>query len=529
LLLSPFENVSVATVLRSPIFAATDDELLALAAIDDGSHWYDSLLRHYGNDAVESTLARAARLLQTWRGMADRIPVHDLLDLIYYEGNVSERYESAAPAHLRARVAANLTRLLDLALEADSGRFPSLARFLSRLQLLTEEDNESLGGTESAADQVRLLTIHGAKGLESPVVFLADAARDTAPRERGLDVLVDWPMGESRPANFLLRGRGSDADHWSRSIADRQAAAAFQEETNLLYVALTRAQQYLFVSGCESGRRRNEGPGRAGDEARGWYGYIERRLARAQTQGDDFAADVQVQKIPAADGDEPMNICGSITYGSAPVLVPEQTPLALTMSIDRALTRPFAAADTVALLADIDEDTVDLTTTPEVEQWPAAKRRGVIVHRMLERLTASGVSRERARAHAWHEYGSAIDDDVLQACWREACAVLDATELAPFFDNRNYDEARNEVAVLYEANGESITGVVDRLLISRHQLTLIDYKTDRVKTDEIPAFVSRYTPQLRRYADGLRRLWPNRRIAAVLLLTQRRLKLSVDV
>jgi ATP-dependent helicase/nuclease subunit A len=557
LLISPWDNVALATVLRSPIFAASNEDLLTLADLDSSATWFEHLTRRTGtagqkagSDAhnvpapqldtppsseqdTRAPLVRAARLLVPWRELADRVPVHDLLDRIYFEGNVPERYAAAAPIHLRQRIAANLTRLLDLALEADGGRFPSLARFLSRLEVLTGEDSESLdAGGDEAGDQVRIMTVHAAKGLESPAVFLVDAARDINANERGADALVEWPIEQARPSNFVLLGRKSDIDEYTSAPLERRAAKAFQEESNLLYVALTRAQQLLFVSGCESGRRKGDAPDPAGDFTRGWYGQIERRLEVARRSGVALEAGAQLQTIVDSASGETINLCGVVTHGFPPVLPAMSTPALAVVSIDPALTRPFAAPLAQREMGASEEEEIDEAALPpgvDMAILSAARQRGIVIHRMLERLTADGADRNHAKRQVWHEFSGDMDDNRLTDYWNEACRVVDAPDLRRFFDPTQYNEARNEVAVLYRADGRDITGAIDRLLIRDDTLLLVDYKTHRVDTQDIAAMVDRYTPQLRRYAEGLRQLWPGKPIEAVLILTTTQTSASVNI
>lgn len=527
LLVSPFEDVALAAVLRSPMFAASDADLLALANIETETSWYARLVSNYRDKRDMSPLARAARLLHEWRQLADRIPVHDLLDRIYFDADVPERYRSAAPAHLHQRVAANLTRLLDLALEADGGRFPSLARFLSRLEILTEEDNESLGA-DAVGDQVRILTVHAAKGLESPVVFVVDAARDTSAPERGAEALIEWPIDQARPSAFLLVTRRSEADSSTRALLDRQAGATFQEESNLLYVALTRAQQWLYVSGCDTGRRKGNALGAAGESGRGWYGYIERRLEAARANSEAQQLGLALRPITVGPDEQIVNLCGSITYGTPPALPPAAPTQAIMPFVDAALTRPFGERTPALVTSDDEAEDAPSTDIDQVRLLSNAKQRGVLIHRMLELLTGE-TTREIAEQKVQQEFGADIDNTVLQECWREARAVIDAPELARFFDRHHYQEARNEVVVLYRANQRDVTGVIDRLLITENRLILIDYKTHRMEADATPALVSRYLGQLRLYAEGLRRLWPNRRVEAVLLFTASRRSAGVDL
>jgi ATP-dependent helicase/nuclease subunit A len=116
------------------------------------------------------------------------------------------------------------------------------------------------------------MTIHGSKGLESPVVFIADAS--VTPSERGAwTALVDWPPAADRPADFLLAGSKALRDTVTERLIGLQAQDACREDANLLYVAMTRARQYLFISGTESARSRDSG----------WYGMVRAAAADWET------------------------------------------------------------------------------------------------------------------------------------------------------------------------------------------------------------------------------------------------------
>ena len=527
LLITPFDDVALASVLRSPMFAATDDDLIALADADNEASWFDRL-RPYTAETT-APLSRAARLLPKWRDLADRIPVHDLLDRIYYETNLPERYRSAAPPHLRERIAGNLTRLLDLALELDGGRFPSLARFLARLDALTREDNEAQGAS-GTGNQVRVLTIHAAKGLESPVVFLADSARGVT-RERGIRTLIEWPIRETRPTQFLLTGVKSDLDTVSRDALAHQEQAAQREEANLLYVALTRARHMLFVSGCEPGAKTAV---QAGDSARGWYGFIERRLLAAHEQGRTDVGDLQVLSIPGAEA-VPFNTYGTLKFGSdTPLPIPSRaSPTPARLTVDPALTRPFERQTTATAIRPSDAAVTDADDTIGTDSHRAtlteAKRRGIVTHRMLDELTSRQEDRTAIRQRLSNEFSDSAGGAWFTDCWNEACTLVDAPEHRDLFDARLYREARNEIAVLYREDGREIAGVIDRLIIRERDLILVDYKTNRVEARDTAALAIRYTPQLKLYADGLRRLWPQHALTAVLLFTARRQRVVVDI
>jgi ATP-dependent helicase/nuclease subunit A len=232
------------------LFAVDDNDLMRITQTGRGS-WWDRLETLCADIEAGAPLSRAYRLLTQWRALAGHIPVHDLLDRIYSEGQVLTRFSAAFPPHLQARVSANLTRLLELALEMDSGRYPSLMRFIHWLNELRQQQHDAPDEPVSSGemDRVRLMTIHAAKGLEAAVVFLVDAAR-TPPARNAYSVLFDWPVEQSRPTCLLLNPAQQQRDSLSDNLLEQQRRDELREETNLLYVALTRSCQLLYISGC---------------------------------------------------------------------------------------------------------------------------------------------------------------------------------------------------------------------------------------------------------------------------------------
>jgi ATP-dependent helicase/nuclease subunit A len=262
-LISPYDNLALAQVLRSPLFDCDDEELMRIAAFKkDRTPWSERLAEMAPVLDSGSALARAHAMLNRWCALAQHIPVHDLLDRIYHQAEVTARYAAAFPAHLQTRVRHNLTRFIELALDLDQGRYPSLMQFRERLRTLQPDATTSDSGR-----QVRIMTIHAAKGLEAPAVFLADAAIPSH-GARPYRALIDWPSGAPRPAHFLLTGQKSAQDSVTRGLLEQHERAEQCEEANLLYVALTRACRFLFVSGVLPYK---------GDDL-GWYGMIARAL-----------------------------------------------------------------------------------------------------------------------------------------------------------------------------------------------------------------------------------------------------------
>ena len=255
-LVSPQDNLALAQVLRSPIFGIKDEDLLLLAP---SVHWW-SVLQPPQESAP---LAQVQRQLTIWMSWAARLPVHDLLDRILGESDLVARYQQHVPAALQASVAANLHAFLEQALNLDSGRYPSLPRFLQELDDLEsfEKDAPDEGGLGAVGNAVRIMTIHGAKGLEAPVVWLLEP-REYRQRPQAGQWFVDWPPGQNRPQHFSLIPSKEGLGPARLPRLEQEKRLDQREDNNLLYVALTRARQLLVVSG------------RAQPEASAWFAQV---------------------------------------------------------------------------------------------------------------------------------------------------------------------------------------------------------------------------------------------------------------
>ena len=510
-LIEPYNNLALASVLRSPIFAATEEDLLILAQMETGP-WRERLARIGANNSAHNLLARANNLLERWSNYVDRIPVHDMLDRIYCEGNFVARYTSATPSYLRTRVESNLIRFIELALEIDSGRYPSLSHFLDRLERESDHDNFAPPAPAwNREPRVRIMTIHAAKGLEAPVVFLADSARASSNREHGIRALIDWPVTDPQPRHFQLMGNKEMRDDISKTLLREQEESSLREEANLLYVALTRAKQFLFVSGCEPG-----------NDDRGWYGFIEKRICRAtQTDGVTLAG-LRVNEISIDGGESVFNTSAVLEYG-IPEIIPDTTPTpAVSFSIDPSLSRPFRPVQTSTVISPSssvqygDDNPYDSAASSLRADF---QRRGIVIHRMLERL-ASGEARAFVELKLRHEFSDLPDGKTFDSWWQEACDVLNDDALRIFFDPAGYQKAHNEMPILYRAGNDDIYGIIDRIVILEKEIIVMDYKTHAQATlNNIAHLAEAFTEQMRQYGNGAQLLWPGKKIRLLLLFT----------
>ncbi len=436
---TPGADLQLAHSLRSPLFACSDEDLLFLAVRPQGSWWQrlQSLAAEHG---APVRLLRAAQLLAKWLPAAAHLPAHDLLDRIFHQGEVLERYRLAVPQAAFARVEANLRALLQLALDLDGGRYPSLPRFIDELrELRAAEASEAPDEGEIEVQQaetgrVRMLTIHGAKGLEAPIVWLLGA--NAAPRaQEAWDVLVDWPPDAPLPRHFSFYGRSDERGAARQPLFDAESAAARREELNLLYVAMTRARQVFIASGIESAREKSDTP------------Y---RLLQAALQA----------------------LGGDLVYGA-----------------DLPAVRAVAQAPIVPAAAGM---SVPLPVLGERRSPPdAAARFGILLHALLERCTGAPA------AHGWW---LALGFD--EAEYRRALPVAERLLVAPglrkFFDPAQYRRAWNELDL---SGGDGRLLRIDRLVERDDALWVLDYKSSGSESERLAEYREQVAGYCRAVAD----------------------------
>ncbi len=499
-LLTPDNNLSLATVLRSPLFDCSDDDLMRLAQFERGT-WYERLLSLAPQLENDTPLAQATTMLPAWHQLAGHIPIHDLLDRIYNESDLLRRYRAAYPAHLGSRVVANLNRFLELALEIDSGRYPSLGHFLARLGEIGSSDDgapdQATGASNS--DRVRLLTIHAAKGLEAPVVFLADSAQNES-ASKPFHTLLEWPPEEARPKSFLLVGKKEQQPEAIRLRLEREQKEQQRESANLLYVALTRARQWLFISGARPASK---------DES-SWYFALRRALDPEQTIDSDKAV--------------------SLSHGTAPSVteIPsDKTSESGTMDIDPRLAQPLKIQHA---LKEIAPSYSAGTENAAVAGDEDGRLRGLLIHRLLHLMTESPAEQlPKVLVTVAAEYALDQNDALLRQCHAECLALVEENQLAAVFQPESGTTALNEVPLIYRLNGRTVHGIIDRLLIGQDEAWIIDYKSHRHATEShAQELATDYRQQLGYYADGIQKLWPELKVRCFLVFTAPRLLLEID-
>ena len=415
-LLMPADDLALASILKSPIGACTDQDLIALAADTRHAHWWPRLQHMVSEKTAHAALIRVHELLVRWLSYASYLPVHDLLDRVIHEGELLQRYAVASPSETRAQVLGNLEAFVALSLALDAGRYPSITRFLEHLrrrQRGSERDAPDEAEVDAATDAVRIMTIHSAKGLEAELVVLMGTNHSDAGADRA-GVLCDWPQDSPAPMHFSVFGKKAERGLARAELFEQEEKFRQQENWNLLYVAATRARQLLIISGTHSGKQDQQGV-----TSDSWY----QRLLTAP----EFLSAPAPLSEPAA---------------TAPISLPLFIPPSLAVNAK--------------------------STTPDNEATLEGKR----LHALMERLTVNGrwpvAIPEAKRVARW----LMCSESEARIVCEQAHRILSRDELKHFFDARLYSFARNEVELVH--NGEWIR--IDRLVGFEDAVWVLDYK-----------------------------------------------------
>ena len=486
-LILPFDNLSLAGILRSPLFSVSNQDLIAIKQASKGS-WLERLEHFVQQTPQHASLPRAYQLLIQWQDDASKLPVHDLLDKIYSEANVLARYVAAFPSHLSQRVSANLTRFLELALEMDSGRYPSLSRFSSWLSELRQMENEApdepvTPASDETEQRVQILSVHAAKGLEAPVIFLADSANSPA-NKKAYSTLIDWPAENDRPEYFLLTAAKNNLDEFSKTCIKEQAFFEQRENANLLYVALTRAKQMLYISGSEPKSKDH-----------GWYEKICSAFEYTSKENQDS---IVLESVGAEET----------------VSIEQKQKTKKVLSIAKELSTPVK----------IDNKQLDISPSQQVthstnksESSEGNTTRGIIMHQMLNYLSRFPESKQ---SQFYTAESNNIQTSELETWWSECQNVIKHKSFSDYFNPSCYDNFYNEVPIQFKDEGKMVYGIIDRLIIKDNTVTIIDYKTHPyVNKENIENIAKTYEQQMQLYKKGVQLLWPEYNVTSILIFT----------
>ena len=489
-LLLPSDDLTFAEMLVSPLGGLSDDSLMALATGRGGKSVFETLRARAGE---REDWRHADAFFAALLGRVDYASPHALLtETLGALGGRARLY-----ARLGPQAAEPIDELLAAALQFSAGHAPSLQGFVHWLgQSAAEVKREA----ESAGGTVRIMTVHGAKGLEAPLVILPDTT--SLPPEGGN---VFW-LGD--------RDTGADLPIWLpkkelrcevlNRLREESQAARLREYHRLLYVALTRAKDRLLICGWQVHK----------EQSGTWYQLVEQGLRRLDPASAEFEAwpgealsHVSPQEVPAEIGKE--RETGSVMAppawaGSAPDWKPHALPP------EPALPRPLAPSRPEG----VEYGPVPPSRSPLVlRNQPDRYARGLVVHTLLQHPPGLGEAEREAAALAYAS-GSGVPDP--ESLARQALAVLGDPKLAVLFGPGS--KAEQPIAGL--AGGQAIAGQVDRLAVTPDAVLIADYKTSRSPPASPDKVSVLYLRQMAAYRAVLEQLYPDRPVRCLLIWTE---------
>jgi ATP-dependent helicase/nuclease subunit A len=485
-LLLPEDDLTLAAVLKSPLVGLDEDDLFALAYGRGGRLW-DELRRRRD----EPRFGPAHEALATLLARADYVPPFELYSEIL--GQRGGREQIVA----RLGVEANdpIDEFLGRAFEYERVHPPSLQGFLEWLAGGEAEIKRDL--EHGVRDEVRIMTVHGAKGLQAPVVFLADTTQVPQHSPRLL-----WSEGDGEAPLPLWppqRERQEALSRAARAAADRERD---REHRRLLYVAMTRAADRLYVCGWAGGRK-------LPDDC--WYELVCRGLKSVaepveiavRAAGSSGWKGIGLRLATPQTSAAPRHETDAIEAAVPPLPGWARTPAPAELLPARPLIPSRPTEPDPPALSPLARDGVPF-------------RRGLLVHRLLELLPglAPALRSDAARRFLARPIHG-LSEEEKEAIVAETLGVLEAPDAADLFGPRS----RAEVPVVGVVGGQVVSGRIDRLVVSEREIRLVDFKTNRPVADRQDAVPTPYLRQLALYRALIAKIYPKLTITSGILWT----------
>lgn len=504
--LQPHDDLSLAALLRSPIFGLSDEQLFAIAHNRGRASLFSSLQARMQTDPV---LMEIVATLEEWRDQAGFRPGFE-----FYAGILAgtPRREGARKK-LIARLGPEAGDIIDefmsfcLTLEHTGG--DGLESLIATLDTAAPEIKREM---DQRRDEVRILTVHAAKGLEAPIVFLVDSGGrpfvdQHLPRLLPFRSKMEGWEGDG----FLWRASADVANSASRAVAAEIARKAEEEYRRLLYVGMTRAEDRLIVCGYH---------GVTGKPGNSWHSMVEAGLAAAETQSLELPVECQpVRRYRVSDA-VPVEL-SETTVASPPLPGPPDTlsrPLPPIAPPPRPL-KPSGASLAIEAAPDSLAGRRSPVLDPEATD-SLARAWGTALHRLLQVLPGlPQEAREAAAMRYLRNFGAGWAEADRASAWQAVQAILSDERFGALFA----EGSRAEVSIMgrleFDGRARSVSGMIDRLAVSPREVLIVDYKTSRAVPADISQVPPEHVAQLALYRALLQPVYPDRAVSASLLYT----------
>ncbi|MET4732438.1 ATP-dependent helicase/nuclease subunit A [Thalassospira sp. MBR-102] len=493
-LLMPEDDLTLAEVLKSPLIGFDDDQLFAIAHNRPRTLWL-ALREKAGSDDADPAFLSAYEFLFKWLGRVDyERPFELFAELLGGRGDDARGVRARLVGRLGIEANDPIDEFLNLAMGYEADHAPTLQGFLHWLMAGDAEIKRDL--EQSGRDEVRIMTVHGAKGLQAPIVFLPDTMQvpTQAPN-------LFWQ--EDRDLMYWLPRVALETDVVAR-LRDAIAIKRDQEYNRLLYVALTRAEDRLYICGWQGKRK-------APDHC--WYNLCQQAMegyASSETfdftefsgsgwSGDGWVWETDQREAPRADK---VTAATGTADLSTRVLIRDIAPTEAFPPKPLAPSRPLEEEPSVQ--------------SPLGGDQGQSFKRGLLIHKLLELLPDLPEAKRRDAAERFlAQPVHALDADQQREITSETIAIFENPEFAPVFDTGS----RAEVPLVGIVGGDVVSAQIDRLVVRENDVMIVDFKTNRPPPRDVEGTPRAYRRQMSIYKAALGQMYPDKNIRCFILWT----------
>ena len=503
--LLPEDDLSLAEVLKSAFFqeAGTRAPLIDDAALIDLTQNAKGRLWETLRRSEDPRFEEARQALEGVRARVEVESPYGFFARFLNEASATgESRLKRVYARLGEEARDPVEEFLSRALAHERDGAPSLARFVHDI---SQDDGQIKREMEAGRGEVRVMTVHGAKGLEAPIVFLPDTTQTPKDRSGGLYA--------HEATGLIWSPSGHPAANLAKALKERAELAEDGEYNRLLYVAMTRARDRLIVCGHTHG---NGGRVDVGS----WYEranltFAGEGWAEIATPLDALAEENGWPQMPGRRfGPDPEPVARARGEASQPTSMPEWTthapPAEPTGTVTAAPSR---------LLGEDQSGFEPPTLSPLSEDGPDRFRRGSLIHKLLQTLPDVEAERRESSARKYLDHQDDLRPEAREEIVRETLRVLNDDSFAALFG----PGSRAEVSVSGHASalpqGLVINGQIDRLVITDHEVLIIDYKTNRPPPTKVEDVSPTYIAQMAAYRALLQDIQSGKPVRCALLWT----------
>ena len=467
-LLLPSDDLSLAEVLKSPIFGLNDDDLFELCYNRKGT-LFERILKNekYGSVAIK---------LKEWLNLVGYVRPFELYSQVLINGKARQNYIS----RMGCEVEDILDEFLNLTIIFEQKHNPTLESFINWIvkdEVVIQKEME-----QGDSDTVKIMTVHGSKGLQAPIVILADTTKIKNKSNKSellwQDDIVFFPQS------------ASCYDNNCKAIKNKNLEADFDEYRRLLYVALTRAEDRLYIAGFTKD-----------DDAKeeSWYKLLQNNIKSNISQSDDdkkivyqIPQENEFKKTAKIETIEKEKCDYSYLFEKAPI----ENPLA----------KPYTPSKG-------NEDEVEIVSSPLDENGNFYKR-GTIIHKLLQFIPSID---EENRESAMYQF---LEKNLYEYSKLEhEKIVIEIMNLCKEHCDLFSQNSKSEVPIIGEVDGKFISAKIDRLVVKEDKVLIVDFKTNRPAAKILTDVPDIYLKQMATYKTLLKNIYPDKNVETYLLWT----------